>query len=82
MKELSGKEEYEDGTILVSTHGACLCALLNVIKDSTIDQFWAGGLHKNCGLSIVEIKDGKAEILKEAIVLYPENKVGKEKSLS
>lgn len=74
LKELSEKEEYEDSTILVSTHGACLCALLNVIKDSTIDQFWAGGLHKNCGLSIVEIKDGKAEILKEAIVLYPENK--------
>ena len=74
LKELSKKEEYEDSTILVSTHGACLCALLNVIKDSTIDQFWAGGLHKNCGLSIVEIKDGKAEILKEAIVLYPENK--------
>ena len=72
--EFLEKEEYEDSTILVSTHGACLCALLNVIKDSTIDQFWAGGLHKNCGLSIVEIKDGKAEILKEAIVLYPENK--------
>ena len=24
LKELSEKEEYEDSTILVSTHGACL----------------------------------------------------------
>lgn len=74
LRELSGKEDYQDSTILVSTHGAALCALLNVIKNSTIEKFWAGGLHKNCGLSIVEIKDGKAEILKEAIVFYEERK--------
>lgn len=72
LQELSEKKEYRDSTILVSTHGAALCALLNVIKNSTIEKFWTGGLHKNCGLSIVEIKDGKAEILKEAIVLYEE----------
>lgn len=74
LKELSEKKEYRDSTILVSTHGACLCAILNVLKDSTIDQFWTGGLHKNCGFSIVEIKDGKAEILKEDVVLYSERK--------
>lgn len=74
LRELSEKKEYQESTILVSTHGAALCALLNVIKNSTIEKFWTGGLHKNCGLSIVEIKDGKAEILKEAIVLYEDGK--------
>lgn len=72
LRELSEKKEYQESTILISTHGAALCALLNVIKNSTIEKFWAGGLHKNCGLSIVEIQNGKAEILKEAIVLYEE----------
>ena len=74
LQELSEKKEYRESTILVSTHGAALCALLNVIKNSTIEKFWEGGLHKNCGLSIVEIKDGKAKILKEAIVLYEDAK--------
>ena len=70
LKDLSENAELEDKTILVSTHGAALSGLLTVIKGNPVDKYWAGGLHKNCGYSIVEVKDGKAVILEEAKVAY------------
>lgn len=73
LNELFQNPNYQDSTILISTHGAALCGLLSVMKDSPVEKFWEGGLHKNCGLSIVEVKNGKPEILKEAIVLYEES---------
>lgn len=70
LKELYKNETYQESTILISTHGAALCGLLSVIKNNPIEKYWEGGLHKNCGLSIVDVKNAKAEIIKEAIVLY------------
>ncbi len=70
LQELFAKKEYQDSTILISTHGAALCGLLRIIKKNPVEKFWDGGLHQNCGMSIVDVKDGKAEILQEAILLY------------
>lgn len=70
LNELFSSENYKDSTILISTHGAALSGLLTVIKNNPVSKFWAGGLHKNCGLTIVEVKEGVPEILQEAIVLY------------
>ncbi len=71
-EELVVSPAYQDSTILISTHGAALSALLCHIKGWPVCDFWKGGLHKNCGLSIVEVVDGKAEILEEAIIVYDE----------
>ena len=70
LHDLYQNEELQDKTILVSTHGAALSGLLTVIKGNSVDKYWAGGLHKNCGYSIVEIKDGVPTILEEASVAY------------
>lgn len=75
LRELFGNDTYKDSTILVSTHGAALSGLLTVIKGNSIADFWAGGLHKNCGISIVEVKEGIPNILQEAILLYDENRM-------
>lgn len=72
LSELYKKPEYEDSTILLSTHGAALCGLLCNIKKWEKADFWKGGLHKNCGFSIVEVKDGVPMIVEEAIVAYDE----------
>ncbi len=72
LRELFGNPSYQDSTVLVSTHGAALSAIMTVIKGNPVEMYWSGGLHRNCGVSIVEIKDGKPEILQEAIVLYEE----------
>ena len=70
LQELFQREELQDKTILISTHGAALSGLMTVIKGNSVDKYWAGGLHKNCGFSVVEIKDGAATILEEAITAY------------
>lgn len=74
-EDLVRNPAYQDSTILISTHGAALSALLCHIKGWPVCDFWKGGLHKNCGLSIVEVRDGNAEILEEATLVYDESKL-------
>lgn len=75
LSELYKNSEYQESTILISTHGAALCGLLCNIKKWEKADFWKGGLHKNCGFSIVEVSDGVPKILKEAIVAYDETEL-------
>ena len=77
LRELFAKKEYKDSTILVSTHGAALSGLLCVIKGYEAKDFWKDGLHQNCGMTIVEVTDGKPEILREAFILYDESLITK-----
>ena len=70
LQDLCQNDDLKDKTILVSTHGAALSGLLTVIKGNPVDKYWAGGLHKNCGYTVVEIKDGMLTILQEAVVAY------------
>lgn len=80
LSELYQNPKYQDSTILISTHGAALCGLLCNIKKWEKADFWKGGLHKNCGFSIVEVLDGVPKILKEAIVAYDEEALIKNKN--
>lgn len=77
LRELFANEKYKDSTVLISTHGAALSGLLCVIKGYDKADFWKDGLHQNCGMTIVEVKDGKAEILREAFILYDESLITK-----
>lgn len=70
LKELFQNPDYQDSTLLISTHGAALSGLLTLIKDNPVSKYWAGGLHKNCGVSIVEVENGEAKIVQEAITFY------------
>lgn len=73
--DLCTNPKYQNSTILVATHGAALNGLLCVIKEKEIADFWKCGLHKNCGMTILEVKDGKTEFLQEAIILYDERQL-------
>ena len=70
LQELIQNPKYRDSTILISTHGAALSAILTNIKKNPVPKFWEGGLHKNCGISIIEVTDGIPKIEQEAIVFY------------
>ena len=37
-----------------------------------MERYWDGGVHKNCAVTIVEVKDGKTTILQEAVTYYNE----------
>lgn len=75
LEELFRNPTYQDSTILISTHGAALCGLLRILKGNPVEKFWQGGLHKNCGFSVVRVTDGKPEILQEAVLLYKEEEL-------
>ena len=72
LDELCANPKYQDSNILIATHGAALRGLAAVIKELPVSRYWEGGVHKNCGMTIVDYKDGKYEIVEEAIILYDE----------
>ena len=56
-------------TILLSTHGAATCAMLNAI-DPPEGFFWRGGVPYNCSYAIVDVIDGEPELVAENQIWY------------
>lgn len=62
--EKTGDEALADKTVLVSSHGCAVRALLqNVYQDP--EDFWHGSVPPNCSVNIVEVKDGKPRMLEQ-----------------
>lgn len=72
LQELVHTKEYEEETILVVCHGAALRAVLANVKGVSLENFWGRGVHKNCGVSILEAHEGKITILEEGKIFYKE----------
>lgn len=70
LQELVHTTAYQDDTILISTHGAALRGLLSTINMNGIAEFWKGGVHKNCAVTILEAADGRIKLLEEGRVYY------------
>lgn len=69
FQELIYREKLQDKTLLIASHGCAVRALLqNVYADAEIRNFWHGCVPPNCGVNIVEVADGRAELLEEDIV--------------
>lgn len=68
--EIVHNKHMENDTILVSTHGAALRGLLSNINHIGIEDFWKGGVHKNCAVTIVEVIDSQAVIIEEGKTYY------------
>lgn len=62
--EKTNDPQLSDKTILVSSHGCAVRALLqNLYKDP--EHFWHGCVPPNCSINLVEVKDKKACFLEE-----------------
>lgn len=73
LHTLAENTELQDKTILVTTHGAAMMAMMNGIKgNEDVGKFWANDVTPNCGVTIADVRDGRIEILKENIVYYKE----------
>lgn len=70
LRELTGRKEYTDKTILVSTHGCALKAILANVKHTPVAEFWGGGVHKNCAVTILEAADSEIKIIEEGKLYY------------
>lgn len=70
LQELKMNSQYQDKTILLSTHGCALKAVLANITKVNIADFWGEGVHKNCAVSMVELQDGEWVLVEEGKVYY------------
>ena len=70
LEELKKNPDYHDKTILLSTHGCALKAVLANITKVSIADFWGEGVHKNCAVSLVELQDGEWVLVEEGKVYY------------
>lgn len=69
-RELITDPEYENKTVLISTHGCALKALLANIYQTEIKDFWGGGVHKNCAVTLVQAVSGEVKVIEEGRIFY------------
>ena len=67
---LFAQEQYRDSTVLVTTHGAAMAGLLNNLKKKPLAEYWGVGVHKNCGVTEVDVTDERIDIISENKVYY------------
>lgn len=72
LQELVHQKDYQDKTILLSGHGAVVKGLLSSITITDLKDFWNGGVHKNCGVSILDVNEGKITLRQENVIYYDE----------
>ena len=70
LQEILQKEAYKDKNILLSTHGCALKACLANINGSLLAEFWGEGVHKNCAVSLIEVKEGKVVVTEDGKLYY------------
>ena len=68
LQWLYGQNQYEN--VLITTHGAALSGLINNIKGESLENYWGVGVHKNCAVTEVEVKDQIPVIISENQVYY------------
>lgn len=69
-EELIHNPAYQDKTVLLSTHGCALKALLANIRTTEIKDFWGEGVHKNCAVTIVQVTNGIGKVVQEGRIYY------------
>lgn len=72
LQELVHTSGYQDKTILLSGHGAVVKGILSSITITDMKDFWNGGVHKNCGVSILDVDRGVITIRQENVIYYDE----------
>ncbi len=73
LEELCSCRDLADKNILISTHGAAMTAMLNRIRGNVnVAGFWEDEVPPNCSVTMVEVHDGCASIVKEGVIYYRE----------
>lgn len=70
-KELVQNPEYQDKTILISTHGCAVRGILHNVYENKED-FWQGGVPANCAVNIVKVEHGESTLMEGDIIYYDE----------
>lgn len=74
LTELLQKREYQDKTVLLSTHGCALKAILANIYHTPVAEFWGEGVHKNCAVTHLSVKGTEFQMIEEGKIYYTPRK--------
>ena len=74
LHEVADNPENADRTILFSSHGAAVKGLLSSLTITDMKDFWNGGVHRNCGVTILDVTEGRITIEQENVIYYDESR--------
>ncbi|MDE6517052.1 MAG: histidine phosphatase family protein [Acetatifactor sp.] len=72
LHEVAYSPDNAGKTILFSSHGAAVKGLLSSLTVTDMKNFWNGGVHKNCGVTILDVTEGQITIERENVIYYDE----------
>lgn len=70
MKEVIEPQKNELERIMIVAHGAMNKAIMCHVKQHGIEEYWSGGLQKNCGVIIVRWDETGYTLLDENRIFY------------
>ena len=70
IREIMSDPANEGKTLLMASHGAAIRGMLSGLQGLPVAQFWNGGVHKNCAVTLLRAEQGKFEIIFENRVYY------------
>lgn len=70
VRGIMNDPECEGLTLLMASHGAAIRGMLSGLLGLPISQFWNGGVHKNCAVTLLHAERGAFEIVFENRVYY------------
>lgn len=70
LRDIASDPANQGKRILVSAHGAAIRSVMMGLKGFPREEFWPGGVSKNCGVTILDGEDGTFTIREENIVFY------------
>lgn len=68
-QELIHRQEYQDKTVLLTTHGFALRAMLQQVYENRND-FWHGKIPDNCAVNIIEVRNGESTLVGDDLIYY------------
>lgn len=70
-EELIHKEELQNKTILLASHGCAVRALLqNVYENPSIENFWRGCVPPNCSVNVIEVENKISRLVEEDKIFH------------
>ncbi len=72
MKDVIEPQKNELERIMIVAHGAMNKAIMCHVKQHGIEEYWSGGLQKNCNVIIVNLDENGYRVIDETKIFYEE----------
>lgn len=70
LHEITADPENQGKKILVSAHGGVIRSVMMTLKNIPKEEFWTGGVSKNCGVTILDVEGDALTIREENVIFY------------